>query len=175
MSEKIPPIAFTWNAADGEHGRMVPRDHRAPDLFEDGKTYRLQIFEGRSRRSHNHEFVVIEEAWKNLPQEQFERFPTPDHFRKFLLIKRGYCDRREIACDTQEAAERVAGAARDLIEYSVAVVQGASVAIYTPQSQSQKTMGKDKFQQSKQDIIEEAAAMIGVSVEDLAKNTGRAA
>ena len=175
MTDKIPPLAFTWRADMGEHGTMVPRDHRAQAHFEDRQTYQLQVYEGRSKRSHDHFFAVIEEAWKNLPEHHAARFPTPEHFRKCLLIQNGFCTTTELACGTPDQAVKFANHLRTKDAYSVILVRGTVVTEFVAESQSQQTMGKDRFQDSKQKCLEGAAAMIGVSVEDLVKNTGRAA
>lgn len=175
MTDKIPPLAFTWNAADGEHGCMVPRDHRAQTYFEDRQTYQLQVYEGRSKKSHDHFFAVIEEAWKNLPERHAARFPTDEHFRKYLLIQNGFCTSTELACGTPDQAVKFAKHLRTKDAYSMILVRGTVVMEFVAESQSQHAMGKARFQDSKQKCLEGAAAMIGVSVEDLAKNTGRAA
>lgn len=166
----IPPIAFTWT---GE--TMTPRDQRAAALYEVGTTYALTPYKGRSKRSHDHYFACIEEAWRNLPDDQFARFTTSEHLRKFLLIKCGYCAVTEIACGSPETAAQVAALLRQKDEYALVVVQEGVIREYVAESQSQPAMGKKRFQESKQAVLDEAAAMIGVPIEDLTRNAGRAA
>ncbi|MEQ8226692.1 MAG: hypothetical protein RIA64_01300 [Rhodospirillales bacterium] len=172
MTDKIPPMAFTW---DQESRSMRARDRRAERFFEHGKTYRLAIREGRSQVSHDHYFACIEEVWRNLPDEQAERFPSSKHLRKHLLIKCGYHHLTEIPCEVSEVAERVAARIRVKDEYALVLVQGGVVREYTAQSQSKESMRPKVFQKSKQDVLEAGAMMIGVSVEDLVRNQGRAA
>lgn len=169
-TEKIPAMAFTWT---GEF--LKPRDRRAMAVLEVGRTYRMTVSEGRSNKSHAHYFACIEEVWRNLPDEQAERFPSSKHLRKHLLIKCGYHHLTEIPCEVSEVAERVAARIRVKDEYALVLVQGGVVREYTAQSQSKESMRPKVFQKSKQDVLEAGAMMIGVSVEDLARNEGRAA
>ena len=171
MTREIPPIAYTCD----EDGRMTPRDPRATEFYEPGNTYPLVPYQGRSQKSHNHEFAVIDEAWKHLPGVYLARFPTPTHFRKFLLITCGYHHLKEIPCGSDEVAAQVAAHLKVKDEYAIIQVQGGVVREFTAESQSKKAMGAKRFQESKTAIFEEAALMIGVDLAELAKNVGKAA
>jgi len=164
-ASEIPPIAFTWT---GKH--MMPRDRRADDFYDEGVTYALVPWQGRSMKSHDHLFACLTEAWKNLPEDQFERFPSPEHFRKYLLIKSGHYHLAESVFDTEADAEKYAARVRGLDKYCIVMVSGGSVREYTAQSQSKKEMGRKVFQESKQACLELAAQMIGVTVKELAKH-----
>jgi hypothetical protein len=159
------PVYYQW---DGEH--MIPLDrfrHRCDEQFVVGETYRLIVEEERSSISHNHFFAALHEAWKNLPEEVAERFPSAEHLRKWALIKNGYADERTIVCDTPNDAKKTAAVFAHFNEHGIAVVKGRVVSILTAKSQSVRAMNKKVFQESKQAVLDTIAGMIGVAPEKL--------
>jgi len=76
------PVLFSW---DGE--AMQPLGERMAKLCDEqfviGMRYRLVEYEDRSSKSHNHYFASLAEAWNNLPEDMAERFPSPEHLRKY--------------------------------------------------------------------------------------------
>ncbi len=171
MSAPIAPLAFRW---DGES--MVPVSAVAADRqYAIGETYRLVPYEGRSHRSHNHYFAAVEEAWRNLPETLADQFPTPEHLRKYALIKAGYRDQTTIALATKEDAKRIARVVRGLDEFALVTVVGTIITVYTARSQSTRAMGAKTFQQSKNDVLDVLAGMIGVETDTLHWEAGQAA
>ncbi len=167
----IYPIAFHW---DGES--MIPLNPRLADrYYVVGETYRLEPREDRSQISHNHYFASIKEAHQNLPEHLAERFATPDHLRKFALIKAGYRDERSVICASKAEAQRVAAFIRPLDDFAVVVASECVVTIYTAKSQSLRAQGKKDFQRIKDRVLDIVSAMIGVGADDLKKNVGKAA
>src|SRR3990167_6426251 len=162
------PFLFLW---DGES--MVPPDKfwakRADRRYVPGETYRLIEHHERSTNTHNHYFACLHEAWLSLPERLAERFPTVEHLRKWALIEAGFAHERSVVCPTQEHALKVAAFCRPLDEYAVVVVNGLIVKVFTPQSQSYKSMGKKDFAASKQAVLEVVSAMIGVELSALAE------
>lgn len=128
----------------------------------------------RSDPSHRHEFAAIAEAWKNLP-ERFHQEPwaqSPEHLRKYCLIRAGFCNTQTFACASNAEAQRWAANLRPLDEYSIVVVQGATVLRFTAQSQSKRAMGAKRFQESKQAILDLLDDMIGVERGTVQQNVG---
>jgi hypothetical protein len=125
--------------------------------------------------SHNQYFAAVTEAWKNLPEEYADQFPSVDHLRKWCLIKAGYRDERTIACSSKAEAQRIAAFIKPMDSFAVVVVREATVAVYTAKSQSMKAQGKKDFQESKAAVLEILAGMIGTSSETLKNNAGQAA
>jgi len=167
----IYPASFQW-----KDGIMVPLNPRlAHRQYVEGETYRLEPREDRSQASHNFYFASIQEVWENLPEHFAERFGTPDHLRRWALIKAGYCDTRSIVCASKAEAQRVAGFIRPLDDFAVVVASECVVTIYTAKSQSIRAQGKKDFQRSKDRVLDIVSAMIGVGADDLKKNVGRAA
>lgn len=165
------PIRYRW---DGES--MVPLDYfaaRCDEQFVVGEVYRLEEVQDRSQASHNHYFASLAEAHANLPEYQAARFPTVDHLRAYALIKAGFCDQRLITCDSDDQAHRLAALMHIMDEFAVIDVTGNVVTIWRAHSQSHRAMGKQKFAESKNKVLDVVSQMIGVSTDDL--NKARAA
>lgn len=171
MTDNIPPMDFSW---DGEN--FVPRVPRLADKhYVVGLSYRLVPHEERSMRSHRFYFASVNEAWKNLPEDMADRFPTADHLRKYALIKSGYRDERSIVCSSKAEALRVGAFIRPMDEYAVVVVRDAVVTVYEAKSQSMRAMGKKTFGASKEAVLDTVASMIGTTPGTLTANAGAAA
>ena len=166
-------ILFSW---DGEH--MVPaRGHakRCDEKFTVGELYRMEVSEERSHRSHRFYFACVSEAWKNLPESLAERFPSPDHLRRWALVQAGYCDCRELAFDCERSAQIGAAAFREADPYAVMVVKKATLLVFRAHSQSLKAMKKKEFQASKEATLSVISKLIGIDAEDLKTNANQAA
>lgn len=156
---------------------MVPLSPKAADRqYVVHMRYTLApVAEARSIRSHNHFFAALTEAWRNLPAEQYERFPTVDHLRKWALIRTGYFNRRELVCSSKAEAVRVAAFLRPADEFAVVTAHEAVVMILTARSQAMRAMNKQEFQVCKEAILDEVAALIDVSRKQLEDNAGKSA
>lgn len=169
----VPPIPMTW---DGD--AFVPASAHwarlADKHFVVGQTYPLEVREDRSSASHRQYFSCINEAWQNLPDHLAERFATPDHLRKYALIKTGWRDERSIACSSKAEALRLSVFVRAMDDFAIVTVSEAVITVYTAKSQSLKAMGKADFQKSKDDVLGLLASMIGTNADELRK-AGKAA
>lgn len=173
MSGEIAPRIFRW---DAEKSVMAPVHPRQADRqYVDGEEYRLGIVEERSTNSHKHYFAAINEAWKNLREEDAARFHTPEHLRKYALIRAGYADVMELVASTRAEALRFADYVRKLDEYAVVTVRDKTVQRFTAKSPSVRAMGKAEFEDSKRKVLEIVSAMIEVEPRTLAENIGKAA
>jgi len=171
MTQAIPPLAFDWT---GEN--MSPKLPKLADkFFVVGEVYRLAPHEDRSAVSHRHYFASINEAHNNLPEDIAERLPTPEHLRKFALIRAGYRDERTIVCPTKGEAMRVAAFVRPIDDFAVVECEDLVVTIYTAKSQSMRAMGKKTFQESKEAVLRIISEMIGIDAATLQQNAARAA
>jgi len=160
------PIAFRWF-----EGVMIPQKRfarLAHEQFTVDETYVLAEVQERSKKSHDHYFVQVDEAWSNLPESYEGRWATPDHLRKWALIKAGYRDERTLVCSSKAEALRLAAFVKQFDEYTVVTVREAVVTAYTARSQSLKAMGKADFQESKTKVLEILGDMIGVTAKELA-------
>lgn len=159
----IAPMPFRWT---GE--AMEPLRPKAADAaFTIGQVYRLDTIEERSPASHNHYFAALHEGWKNLREEDAERFPTSESLRKWCLIRAGYRDERTLVCASKAEAQRVAAFVRPMDEFAIVTVSEAVVRVWTAKSQSMRAMGKKEFGESKDAVLSLIADMIGVSPDQL--------
>lgn len=164
-------MRFRWTGTE-----MVPLVPRvAADRFTPGEAYFLEPWEPASQASRGHYFASLKTGWENLPEQLAERFPTPEHLRKYLLIRAGYRDERTIVAASNAQAQRIAGFVRPMDEFAVVTVREATVIVYTAKSQSARAMGKAAFQRSKSDVLDALAALIGVERQALDQNAGQAA
>jgi hypothetical protein len=165
-------VVFEWR-----DNKMVPlqRFHNTClAQFEEGGRYPLVPQLSRSRRSHNHYFAAVEDAFNNLPGDD-ERWPSAEHLRKWCLIKAGYRDERAHPCASRAEALKLRAFIRPLDDFAVIAVHENVVIVMTAQSQSVKAMGRERFQKSKQDVLNICADLIGVEPQALSSNAGQAA
>lgn len=127
----------------------------------------------RSKVSHDHFFASVQEAFDNLPEDMRDDFVTPEHLRKWCLIKAGYRDERSIVASSKAEALRIAAYIRPMDDFAIVVVRQATVTQYVAKSQSLKAMGKTEFQASKDAVFDVLAKLIGTDVTAL-KNASAA-
>lgn len=164
----IAPTMFQW---DGE--AMVPASRywasQCDRQFVVGERYRLAEEHERSQVSHNHEFVFVAEAWNSLPDHLLEQYPSPEHLRKYALIRKGFCTMVQHPCPSKAEAERLQAAlAGHVDKYALVIRREAVVTVYEAESQSFRSMGKKRFQESKTAIMEFVGDLIGVDPATLA-------
>lgn len=167
------PILMIW---DGEH--MTPDGRvwagRADKQFVVGERYFVEAMHERSMASHRQYFASLNEAWRNLPEDQSERFPTVEHLRKYALINCGFTDERSIVCASKAEALRVAAFIRPMDTYAIVAACEATVKVWTAKSQSMRAMGREEFSRSKNAVLDFIASIIGVTSETLNENAGQA-
>lgn len=167
------PILFQWMGDS-----FIPADdkqaRRADETYVVGECYRLTEPEDRSDITHHHFFAAVKEAWTQLP-EHHDRFPSPEHLRRYALIKAGFYNSHSIVCASEESARDVAARMKPVDEFGVIDVHGLIVTRYAAKSQSYRAMEKDVFQASKSAVLDVIASMIDVPRRDLERNAGKAA
>lgn len=155
------PIVFQW---DGEAMKPLPRFHNVCNAeFTIGELYRMEAIEERSVVSHRHYFAALHDLWLNVPERISMQFPSDEHLRKHCLVMTGFRDERSFVAASKAEALRLAAFIRPVDEYAIVSVHEATVLVWTAQSQSMKAMGKARFQQSKQAVLDYAADMVGVT------------
>ena len=165
-------ILMKW---DGES--MWPANRYAKGAanaeFVVGLAYRMQALEERSAKAHAAYFATVTEAWRNLSDDDQQRFPSSDHLRKFALIKTGFANSIEIVCATNKDAITLAALAQSLDAYCLAEVSDRGVRVWTARSQSYPAMPKGEFMKSQEAVREFCAGLIGVSPATLDREAGR--
>ena len=143
--------------------------------YVEGEVYRLVDEPERSHKSHSHFFAAVTEAWRNMPEEMLERWPTAEHLRKYALIKSGYADTQTLVCASAAEAQRVAAFVRPTDEFSIVLAVECTVTRFTAKSQSKRAMGARDFQDSKEAVLQFLSALIGIRKQELSDNAGKAA
>lgn len=161
MASLLPPMLFEW---DGEAMRPGRRFNAlANEHFTVGEVYRMEVQEQRSVVSHNHYFATLNDIWLSLPEGYGDRIPSVEHMRKWALIRTGYRDERSIVCASKAEAQRIAAFIKPLDDFSIVVVNEATVSVYSAKSQSLKAMGAKDFQASKEKVLDYCHGLIGVA------------
>ncbi len=152
-------IVFEW---DGIAMAPLPRFQTLCDNeFVVGETYTLEAKDMRSIASHNQYFAAIKDYWLNLPEILGDQFPTPEHLRKYALVKCGYYDERSNVAASKAAAFELAAFIKPLDDFAVVIVNEAVVQVFTAKSQSTKAMGKQAFQESKTAVLDYLEHVVG--------------
>jgi len=167
------PIIFKW---DGEV--MAPVNRRfakaCDERFVIGAEYTLEAYEHRSSASHRHYFASIYEAWASMPEGMGDRFATPDHLRKFALIRCGYRDERTIVAASKAEALRLASFIRPMDDFAIVTTEGATVTVWTAKSQNLRSMDKATFYKSKEAVLCYLGSLLSVPASEI-ERAGEAA
>lgn len=168
------PIVFTWT----EDGVMKPLHHftRTCDKqFVVGVEYRMVVEEDRSMASHRRYFACLREAWRNLPENLVPLFPDPEKLRKWVLVKCNYADVDSMVCESPLDAVHFAYYIGKTVQDAIVVQKGRVIHIYTPKSQSTRSMNKQEFLESSNAVLDYVSTMISTSRADLEANADQAA
>ena len=129
-----------------------------------GAVHGWQMAEHRSKSSHDHFFACVNEAWKNLPEDMADDFPSPEHLRKWALIKAGFCSETRIVCANNSEAMTLATKAKSLDKYSVVAIDEKAVTIWTADSQRRDAMGRQAFQEAKERALHIISNLLGTDI-----------
>lgn len=162
------PLAYEWT---GEAFSPLPRFQREADArFVVGEHYTLDAVEMRNMKAHNAFMAFCAEVWRNFPEDQADRWPTPTHLRKWALIQTGFRDERTHVCASKADAQRLAAFIKPMDDYAVIIARESVVVVLTAKSQSIKAMGADTFKASKAAVEELLSSMIGVTPQAAHRN-----
>jgi len=150
-----------------EGGGMFRCLHPKRVKAEPGEVHGWQMAEHRSKASHDHWFACVNEAWKSLPEELADDFPSPEHLRKWSLIKAGFCSETRIVCANNSEATTLATKAKAMDRYSLVAIDGKTVTIWTADSQRKDAMGRQAFQDAKEKALHIISELIGTDAATL--------
>lgn len=182
MAASYTPVTFIWRKVEviDDQGvvqstmAMVPSRPRAYVVaarqFHEGEEYPLAPLEPRSRASHGHYFAALHEAFNNIPETLEARWPTPEHFRKWLLIEANFCNEFEVTLESEREATKLARRFRSDDGFARISIHGKKIIVRTAKSQSAKAMGKQEFEESKKAVLDLASELIGTARSDLVKH-----
>lgn len=110
----------------------------------------------RGAKSHRHYFAELKDLFDNIP-DRLQNMPfavNPEAFRKHALIETGNCDVQTAVAGSAAAAERMAALIRAIPGvYRIVSCQGSSVKVFTPVSQSYRSMSKADFERTKSAVL----------------------
>ena len=184
MSRRDQAIVFVWREIPIEGGTFkacfamvpVPRyANVAKRQFVEGHEYVLEQASERSMASHSQFFAALNDYFDNLPETIAARWPTANHFRRWLLCETGWFDEKEFDLISEKHAKALAAFIRTEDDYARIVVRNKKVIVRRAKSQSLKAMGKEDFQKSKNDVLDLAAQFVGVPRAMAMKEAGRSA
>jgi hypothetical protein len=170
---RIRPVECVWN---GDHFIPLPRFKRLCDQqFVVHETYAIIPSEERSMTSHRGYFAQIHEAWKNLAEEFDGKFPSSEALRAWALVQTGYATEANYVMDSENDAKQLAVTLRRLSPLAVIRVSGNVVQHFEAESQSVRSMKKERFAESCKAVLELVSSMARTTPSELRKNAGRAA
>jgi hypothetical protein len=148
---------------------LVPRRPSDIATLESNQICWIEIHHERSAAAHRYYFAAINQAWENMTENMTEKFPTPDHLRRFALIKTGWAEERNFACSSKAEALRLAAFLRPLDDFAIVVPQDRLVTVWTAKSQSYRGMTRAQFQTSVNDVLAYLEKLLGVAPGQLAE------
>lgn len=154
-------IRFRY-VGEGKAQAVGRYDRQQCDAMAFGAILEAEEVKQRSMQFHRFWFATVNDAWETLPDHLQARFPEPEALRKFLLVKAGWCDAREFACDSPEAAATLAAALKWTEPYSAVVVSGNVVLAYVARSQKIKAQDRKSFSQVTERALHHLSEMLGV-------------
>jgi hypothetical protein len=172
MSAPLPIVARY--EGDGLFQALGRSKKEADAEYVVGQVYRLQTVEERSEASHRYYFAAVNECWANLPEPHAWQYPNAESLRKQALIRTGFATQRQYVAKSHAEAERFAAFLRHDI-YMLVQIDGNIVTEWTAESQSYRSMGKEKFKASIDAVLGYCASLIGVDPSTLQREAGRAA
>lgn len=132
-----------------------------------GEVYRLEAVPEISKKERGFYHACLSNAWKNLPEDIAPSYPTTESLRKRALLAAGFSTKIEKEFATERDAINAAALAAPLDEYTYIKVTGKTVLVVTPESQSEATMGAERWRLSKDRVLDVVSRLIGVDVTTL--------
>ena len=184
---KVQPIVYLWRVVEvvDEQGivtrvrAMVPVPKYANvakrQFGEEDGLHTLEQIGERSMASHNQFFAAINDHYDNLPERMAARWPSSEHFRKWLLVETGWCDEKEFDMESEVHAKRLGTFIRTEDDFARIRVVGRKVIVRKPKSQALAAMGKTDFEASKRAVLDLAEHLTGISRGEAMKHAGRSA
>ena len=127
-----------------------------------GECYRVSIYHERSETYHAKYFATIAEAWQHLPNPWDQMLPSPEHLRKYALIKAGWCDSVTLPLKSKSDAIAGVNAARFIDAYCVATATANVLTIFKARSQRKAFQDAHSFYETAVRVFDVIGGIIGV-------------
>lgn len=161
------PFLARWNGSEFEpHARFR---RMCDETFVIGQLYTLVEEETASDKNRRWFFASVREAWKSLPEDMGDRFPTAETLRKKALIITGWREERMFVAPAKAEARRLAAFMQPIDTDSVVDVNECVIRIWTARSMKRRAMNKQEFRQAADDVLSYCADLIGVTKDQLEK------
>ena len=147
------PIIYRWTGNVFEPSTNY-QAHLAGQRYMEGQLVPLTEFSQRSEKSHDHFFATLHDQWLSLPEALSKDFPNEEVLRAHALIRTGYCNKRQLVCRSAKDAIRMATFMQPALPLSIIETDGCVVTEWTPESQAYRAMGKKRFQESKDAVLD---------------------
>lgn len=141
-----------------------PHKGRADKELVIGETLTWEIVHHRSSETHRHYFACIKNGWDNLPDSLAMEYPSPKHLRKRALIKCGYCTMQKTVCASAQEAVGLVAFMAALDEFALITLDDCVVTAWKAESQRIRSMGKARFQESKERVLHWISDLVGADV-----------
>lgn len=171
---KIVPLICEF---DGEAYRPVTSRGLEIARAQHGTGERVTLIEydPRSRLSHDHFFICVRGYWQNWPEDYPVAIANEDQLRKHALIATGHYDESACAFESAEAAAAYITMMTRSVDYAEFSDFAEVVVVRIAKTQRKKAMGAALFQQSKSDVLEFLASVVGVKPEEMKTQSARIA
>lgn len=127
-----------------------------------GEAYRIDIYHERSEKFHAKYFAVIADAWEHLPEPWAAMLPSPEHLRKYALIKAGWCEVVTFPMKSREEALKAINTAKFFDAYCLATATGNVLTVYKARSQRKSYQSAAEFNETAEKVFQIIGEMIGV-------------
>lgn len=125
-----------------------------------GECLTWEEVKARSMTSHRHFFATVHDAWMNLPEIYASQYPNSETLRKHAMIATGFCTINHFVLASPEEAVAAVPALISMNEYAIVKVSSAVATVWRAESQSVKSMGGKRFQESKIAVLDFISTLI---------------
>lgn len=171
MSGRPRPVFLKWTGEVFQPESSFK--HYCSREYIVGEVYPMLPVEERSQASHNFYFAALAEGFANLSEENAKRFPDSEALRHWALVQCGYCTETNYVLANSKEARKLAADIRRMSPYAVMKIQDNILIVWEAESQSKAAMKKDRFEDSKRDVLDMIAAMARTTPAQLYKEGRR--
>lgn len=175
------PLKF-WIRRIGDTLHPVSQDDKERcQGLQEGTTLEMEVKMPRSQDHHRFFFAAIAEACANWPESHEFQTKNPERLRAWLLCKAGapYREHLKYEAENPQQAEMMADFFDQILEHlavkAITFVSGRLVYILYPKSISFSSMGQKEFNVISERVNQILLDQIGLGLNDLKKEAGKAA
>lgn len=170
---EIQGITLRYEGEGLFKAHFVPAQKMADKFLVIGESYLVDIGAYRLRTLEHHRFffAAVAKGWKNLPDPWPMMLPTPEHLRKYALIKAGYCETQTFVCKSKTECQRMAEVVKWTDTYALCEITGNVLTIHRAKSQRWSAMPARQFLEVTTKVYQVIGDIIGVDPSTLVKAT----